>query len=90
MYKLGNTVTGYTYCDMAILAISVEKAVVQPLKPQQLKHIVGSCDICCLAEPQIADLWLHNQYDILEGCFYLQYVFLCLPALKMKDNLTIF
>lgn len=78
---LGNAGSGYMRCDMAVVAICVEKAVVQPLQPQQLKHIVSSCDICCLSEPQVADLWMHNQYDILESCFYLQYVFLCLPVL---------
>lgn len=56
MHRLGNTVAGYTYRDMAVLAKCVEKAVVQPLKPQQLKHVVDSSDICCLAEPQVADL----------------------------------
>lgn len=53
---LGNAGSGYIHCDMAVLAICVEKAVVQPLQPQQLKHIVSSCDICCLSEPQVADL----------------------------------
>lgn len=53
--RLGNIVSGYVFYNMAASVICVEKPFVQPLKSQQLNHVIDSCGICHLAKHQVAE-----------------------------------